>query len=37
VRKVHLQKLQGDFEKLHVHKSENNLEYFARDWSYTIK
>jgi hypothetical protein len=29
VRKVCLQKLYGDFEKLHVLKSENVSEYFA--------
>ena len=30
MRKVHLQKLHGDFEKLHMLKSENISEYFAR-------
>jgi hypothetical protein len=29
-RKVHFQKLRGDFEKLHMLKSENISEYFAR-------
>ena len=30
VRKVHLQKLHGNFEKLYMLESENILEYFAR-------
>jgi hypothetical protein len=30
VRKIRLQKLHGDFEKLHILESENIPEYFAR-------
>jgi len=30
VRKVHLQKLCGDFEKLHILESKNISEYFVR-------
>jgi hypothetical protein len=30
VRKVNLQKLHGDFEKLYILKSENISEYFSR-------
>jgi hypothetical protein len=31
MRKIRLQKLHGDFEKLHMLKSKNISEYFARE------